>query len=94
VTGLDLVVLVLATQRLTSLWFEEITSPIRFWLSSKAGKVGYLAGCRLCISLWAAAVIYGLWYVPYAFILIGILALSGGSLVLETFMLIRNGWNR
>jgi hypothetical protein len=91
VSGLDLAVMILATQRLTSLWFEEINKPIRFRFINKGGRFSYLAGCRLCISLWASAAIYGLWHVPYAPILIWILALSSGMLALETFMA---GWNR
>jgi len=91
-TGLEFLVLLLATQRLTTVWFEEIATPVRNRLVHRGGRVGYLASCRLCVSVWAGAVIYGLWQLSVIRPLVWVLALSGGMLLLETAAMgMRNG---
>lgn len=60
---IDLAALVLAAHRAWVIWFVKgsILSPLRDWLVQRGGKLGYLAGCPLCVSVWVGALIYGSW---------------------------------
>src|SRR5262245_54271967 len=80
---IDGLVLALATQRLMSLWFEELCRVPREWLARRAGRLAYLAGCQLCISVWAAGVVAGLWMLPFGRMPVAVLALSGAALFLD-----------
>lgn len=48
--------------RLWSIWlYAEISRPWRERLQRRGGKIGYLAGCGFCVSVWAGFVALGLW---------------------------------
>lgn len=81
-TWLDLSILILSCQRLTSLWFEEINRPIRERIVKRGGRWNYLASCPICISVWAGGVVVGLWMTPIQPVVIA-LAISGGVLFLD-----------
>jgi hypothetical protein len=53
--GLELLVLILATKRITRLVTEdEITRSLRLAAADK-GALEYLVGCTSCVSVWAGA---------------------------------------
>jgi hypothetical protein len=55
VAALDVVLVVLATYRLTRLvTADKITEPLRVWLEARNPRVGYLATCDWCLSVWVA----------------------------------------
>lgn len=93
--GVALVVLALATWRLTHLVVSE-GGPFAIFehLRRLAGaeEPGELVGlallfsCVWCFSVWAAALLYIIWrWVPYGEVPLWILAASGGSLVASLY---------
>jgi hypothetical protein len=85
----DLVLLGLAVQRLTSLWFGAyVFAWLREWIAKQSPLMFIGANCGLCISSWMAAIAYGLWCLgAYGLVLLTILALGS----LASFV---NSWNR
>lgn len=84
----DLVVGLLATHRLQSLWFEEIMRPVRDrLLKVKSARLQYLASCPLCISVWSAAVVMGLLWWQYGWFPVGALALSSAALSFDRLVM-------
>lgn len=72
-------VMVLGTQRLTGIWFEEIARPLRERVQrATSPKLRYLAGCPLCISVWAAFGVAALWQHSYGRFVVTALALASG----------------
>lgn len=84
----------LATRRLTQLVVEdEITRPARELVTNWADRhavgtlpdrLGYLVDCPACSSVWCAAVILGLRQFRAGRWVIGVLALSGAALVIQS----------
>lgn len=63
--SVDLVVDIVATYRLTRLIIDDrLTEELREIIYSKfpptTTKIGYILGCRWCMSIWAGAAIFGL----------------------------------
>lgn len=86
-----------ATARLTALVAQdEITAPVRerviAWASahpdgSLPERLGYLVDCRACASIWAALAVTGIWASGRGGrALVGVLALSQGTLMLSSVL--------
>lgn len=82
-TALDVVLVALATYRLTRLvTADRITEPVRVWAEQRGPRVGYLATCDWCLSVWlaplptVAAVLWG----GSTVVLVGLVALSASAL--------------
>jgi hypothetical protein len=57
----DFALIGLAAHRLWAIWlFSELVAPLRNKLVAKGGKIGYLASCQFCISVWAGLLATGL----------------------------------
>lgn len=84
----------LATRRLTQLVVEdEITRPARDIVTRWADRhrtgtlpdrIGYLVDCPACASVWCAVVIMGLRRFRAGRWVVGVLALSGAALVIQS----------
>lgn len=54
-TALTVVLVALATYRVTRLvTADRITEPVRAWAERRGARVGYLATCDWCLSVWVA----------------------------------------
>ena len=84
----DFLLVALATQRLCYLW---LTQPIFMPAKQAIGKLGkwagYLATCQVCLSVWCAVLVLGLWAAgtPWRWS-VWVLALSGMAMVLNGFI--------
>lgn len=85
-TALDLLLLALATQRLTSLWFEEFSSPVRNRMIQRGGRWEYFARCPLCVSMWAAGLATLCYALPYGRWFLYVPVLSMGAMVFDSAM--------
>lgn len=82
--GLTLIILALATWRLSYLMASE-SAP--FQLMTKLRErttVGGLLTCIYCSSIWAALIVLVLWFTPLA-VVVYILAISGAALMLGSY---------
>lgn len=60
-SGLELVVVLLATYRITRLiTADKITERIRLWAEQRNAWLGYLVTCDWCLSIWLAPIPAGL----------------------------------
>ena len=79
----DLLVVVLATQRCLNMWFAEaIAATPRAWARRLPSPLGYLFACPYCLSVWVAAGCLALWTWagPAGQFVVAALAVSGAAL--------------
>jgi hypothetical protein len=93
----DLLILGAAVHRLVSIWLrEEIARPLREWMQRRWRWVAYLAGCPLCLSVWAAVACVALWYrgKVVGFLVVAVLAISEAAIGWDTMIALagRIGW--
>lgn len=82
----DLILLALATHRLVNLWlWERIAEKPKAWLSARGPWLAYLAGCPMCLSVWAAAVFTVLWFLGGrpGQLIVWLFAASAGMLLVD-----------
>ena len=93
----DLLILGAAVHRLVSIWLrEEIARPSREWMQRRHRWVAYLAGCPLCLSVWAAIACTGAWYRGgrVGWLVVAVLAISEAAIAWDTVVALagRLGW--
>ena len=80
----DLLIIVLATWRVSYLVTRE-DAPFRLAAKLRARfPLGGLTTCIYCVSVWVAAGLYLLWLTP-AQVIVTMLAISGGALMLASY---------
>jgi len=76
---IDFIVLIIATEALTKLMRDaSIFDTPRNWLIGKGTFLADLLPCGYCLSVWAAAIIFSLYYLGLT-IFIALLALHRGA---------------
>lgn len=80
---IDLLLLVLATQRVLNIWFAEpIASTPRAWSQRLPGWLSYLFACPYCLSVWVTASLLALlmWGGLAGWFIVAALAASSAAL--------------
>jgi hypothetical protein len=93
----DLLILGAAVHRLVSIWLrEEISRPLREWAQRRSRRIAYLAGCPLCLSVWASVACLGAWYRGgrLGWVAVAVLAVSEAAIAWDTVVALagRLGW--
>lgn len=71
----SLVMLGLATHEAVNLWFNgSIFQALRRWLSARHAILREGVNCPTCMSVWGGALMLACWFVPYARVLVWLLA--------------------
>lgn len=84
---LTLVILGLATHRLTVLWFlQGILTPIHDWMAKHSPLVALGVNCPLCVSTWFGLLMYGIGMTSsIGFIIVSIIAVGSVAHIINSF---------
>jgi hypothetical protein len=84
---LDFVMLGLAAQRLTAMWFvTPMFSTLRDKLIQRGGVLGAGANCAVCTTTWVGVIVYLVWsVVPYSSVVLAVLAVGSLASFINSF---------
>lgn len=82
-TGLELLIVGLATYRATRLFTaDRIMEGVRVWISDRSSWAGYLITCDWCLSIWIAPIMAStmMFFGGNRLVLVGLVALAASAM--------------